>query len=111
MTNTPYTIIRADGAQEVREAVLGEHSNYEALQALLCPLLDCDYAEHVRVLHNGEYLDLFVDEDGLHKDLPRNELATTIYRNNVMTHEPDTDPESLPFIAGDAVLFDRKVWN
>jgi hypothetical protein len=69
--------------------------------------------EHVNVWHTGKYLDMFVDETGVLKALPRNEQATTIYRANVLAHEPETvgDIEELPFIAGDAVLFMEKVWG
>jgi hypothetical protein len=75
-------------------------------------------AERVRVIRsaaepyrNGdEYLDMFVDEDSHGRERPRNEAATTIYRANALRQFPGTDPESLPWIAGPAVLFDRRVW-
>jgi hypothetical protein len=69
-------------------------------------------AEHVNVFVDGEYRDMFVDEIGHAKDLPLNEAATVIYRNNVLVHEPGKyRPEELPYIVGDAILFGRKVWG
>jgi hypothetical protein len=53
---------------------------------------------------------MFVDEMGLPKNLPRNEKATEIYRNNWLTQHPGADPDSLPHIAGTAVIFSRRVW-
>lgn len=75
--------------------------------------------ERVRVIRsaseayrNGaEYLDMFIDEDGHSRDRPRrNEKATAIYRANWLRQHPSTDPETLPWIAGPAVLFDKRVW-
>lgn len=111
MIDTQFTILRADGTEEVRTERLNATPGYMALQVLLRPILGCEYAERVRVLHDGQALDLFVDESGLDKRLPRNEKATAIYRHNVLTQEPGTDPESLPYVVGDAVLFSRRVWG
>lgn len=111
MIDTQFTILRADGAEEVHSQRMHDKPGYMALQVLVRPFLACEYAERVRVLHDGQALDLFVDEDGLAKRLPRNEKATAIYRNNVMTRHPGTDPESLAHIVGDSVLFSRPVWS
>lgn len=111
MINTAFTILRANGDEEVRSARMHSTPGYMFLQVLLKPILGCVYSERVMVLHDGQRLDLFVDEGGHEKRLPRNEKATAIYRNNVLSHEPGTDPESLPHIAGDAVLFNRPVWS
>ena len=54
--------------------------------------------------------DMFVDEDGLTKRLPRNKKATAIYRNNWLTQHPNTDPESMACIVGPAVVFSARVW-
>ena len=56
------------------------------------------------------YTDMFVDEDGFTKNLPRNEKATAIYRNNWLTQYPNTDPEMMAFIVGPAVVFSDRVW-
>jgi len=59
-------------------------------------------------------LDMFVDENGLMKQLPRNEVATTEYRRACLAGKtvvpPPSDPELLNFIVGPAVLFERRVW-
>ena len=109
MINTQFTILRADGTEEVRTERMNATPGYMVLQVLLKPILGCEYAERVKVLHDGQRLDLFVDEVGAVKRLPRNEKATAIYRNAVLTLEPGADPESLPPIYGDAVLFARRV--
>jgi hypothetical protein len=68
--------------------------------------------EHVTVWYDGRYLDMFVDETGVLKALPYNNVATTIYRANTLAHEPDPGPvDELPYIAGSAVLFLDKVWK
>jgi hypothetical protein len=59
---------------------------------------------------------MFVSEYGhmrltTRERLPINDRATAIYRNNWMTQYPDTDPETLPNIAGIAILFYRTVWT
>ncbi|WP_042776361.1 hypothetical protein [Sinorhizobium fredii] len=75
--------------------------------------------EHVNVFwrystgERAHYMDMFVNEQGMLNRLPRNELATRIYRNNVLTHDPFRfpTPEALPWIAGPAVLFKERVWR
>lgn len=73
--------------------------------------------EHVRVFTSFEpggepgYTCMFVNENGHLVGLARNEVATQVYRNNVLVHEvPPPSPEDLPWIAGPAVLFKRRVW-
>ena len=67
--------------------------------------------EHVNVWHNDEYHDMFVNETGAFDGLPVNAAATKIYRANVMAHESSPpDPNDLPAIYGDAMLFDERVW-
>lgn len=78
-----------------------------------------DPCVHVNVFWNfpGDehfcYRDLFVNEMGQIRRLPRNELATKMYRNNVLVHDPTRFPlpEALPWIAGPAVLFRERVWQ
>lgn len=58
------------------------------------------------------YLDMFVNETGHLTGLPLNALATAIYQNNVLVHEPERAwLEKLPTIVGDAVLFEKHVWR
>ena len=59
----------------------------------------------------GEWTDMFVDEMGALRRLPRNDAATRIYRNGFLSKRPDDDPEKLPYIAGPAVVFLRPVWG
>lgn len=75
--------------------------------------------EHVNVFYdfNGDgracYRDMFVNENGHILGMPRNELATVIYRNNVLAHSApgQFNAEELPWIAGPAVLFRDRVWR
>ncbi len=67
------------------------------------------------MLHEGQRRDMFVSEYGRLQmpgrgPLPRNERATAIYRTLALVQAPATDPERLPWIAGPAVLFERRVW-
>ena len=66
--------------------------------------------EHVRVFWKGEYLDMFVDEEGIRKRLPVNILATIVYHNNMKVHAPERLGDDPPEIYGPAVLFMRRVW-
>lgn len=108
---TPYSVLQPNGT-EIHGCVGWENDpGYTKIAALVEPLLDGADLEHVNVFHEGRYTDMFVDECSRLKGLPRNEKATAIYRNNWLTHvDPKADPESLPFIAGPAILFFRKVW-
>lgn len=96
----------------MRRRSSAEGPGLDAIKAVVTPHLNGGRMEHVTVFHNGEYVDMFVDDDGKEKNLPRNEKATRIYRNNVLTHEPGKypDPEVLPYVYGPAVLFLEKVW-
>lgn len=107
---TAFTIFRVGAAPERREVDLPEVPGFDALRRVVEPLLDGARLEHVTVLHEGRRADMFVDEIGQLKGLPRNDEATGIYRNNWLTRHPGTDPEALPTIVGPAVLFDRRVW-
>lgn len=108
--DTPYKIIPVTGNSEERTADLAAKPDYRALQAITAPALNGGSLERVLVFHEGEYTDMFVDDRGLSKGLPRNEAATAIYRNNMLTHRRVKDPETLPAIYGPAVLFSRRVW-
>jgi hypothetical protein len=87
------------------------------IHIVVWPLLDRGDSEHhdmehVSVLFQDQHADMFVDERGVIDGLPRNDLATAIYRENWMRQHPDNDPESLPHIAGTAVVFHgRRVWS
>lgn len=87
-----------------------EGPSYKALSAVLDPLFFKRPWEHVSVLFEGRRTDMFVDESGVLDGLPRNEAATAIYRANWLSQYPHADPESLPHIAGLAVVFEKRVW-
>jgi len=81
------------------------------LRKAVLPQLNATYFEHVNVLFEGAAADMFVDETGHHSHRPRNELATMIYRAAWLDAHPADDPEDLPWIAGPAVVFGRRVWS
>jgi hypothetical protein len=120
---TGYTIYRPDGSEEHREVDWPRNPGYELIRNLVEPIVEGPM-EHVAVLDPAKVRrrrvdpaldrrDMFVDEIGhVRKDpRPRNEAATRIYRANWLRAHPGTDPETLPSIAGTAVLFHRIVWR
>lgn len=115
MMKTSYTIIRVGTEPEQVETELPDYPGYDKIKRIIGPLIGFEPLEHVAVLHDGERTDMFVSELGslaltTRPPLPRNEAATAIYRNNWLTRNPGTDPESMPAIYGTAILFDRRVW-
>lgn len=62
-----------------------------------------DLLERVRVRWNGEPTDMLVDEEGLLKHLPLNDIATSIYN----TGHPRTSWQP---IAGPALVFEKPIW-
>jgi hypothetical protein len=108
--STTYHILAIDGSRTTHIVEWPRDPGYRAIQTLIEPILAGGNLEHVAVLHEGQRRDMFVDEDGHSKRLPRNEAATRIYRTNWLTQHPGVDPEELPCIVGPAVLFDRIVW-
>lgn len=116
---TTYEVYRVGTAEVERcEVDWPSAPGYDRIKALVEPLLgEKEPLEHVAVLHEGKRRDMFVSEYGhvrltTRPPLPINDVATKIYRNNWMTRFPETDPETLPDIAGTAVLFtNRIVWT
>lgn len=108
--NTKYTVIRPDGTEQTHQIRLPAAPTLQTLRSLIVPHLAGGDLEQVSVLHNGKGTDMFVDEEGLLKRLPRNDKATAIYRAHYLKQHPGIDPEQLGFIAGTAVIFDRRVW-
>ena len=126
---TTYTIYHADGS-----LTLGtvwdwpENPSLEQLKAVIEPLVDGPM-EHVRVLDpaaaqqdvvgEDDYRDMFVDEQGHVRASgakPKNVQATAIYRANWlrafgMAGRSGASQEALPWIAGDAIVFDRRIWR
>ena len=114
---TLMLIMISDQPHETREVDMVRYPDYPTLRDLLTPILDCKYIEHVSVLadFNGgvdfRRADMFVDEDGHARRRPKNGAATAIYRRNALLHQGVKDPETLSWIAGPAVLFNRIVWT
>lgn len=115
---TKVLILTPNQASERRSFELPEQPSYGELADLVRLLLpDCENFEHVSVLAdfagglNFKRADMFVDEMGHPKGLPRNEAATVIYRRNALLRRDAGDPELLDWIAGPAVLFERIVWT
>jgi hypothetical protein len=114
---TEYTIFRpGHESGERHEIDWPEEPDYREIVALISPILGGAYLEHVTVLYEGLWHDMFVDESSATKlkpgyPLPRNDRATEIYRANWLSQYPGADPESLPAIHGPAVLFHRIVWT
>lgn len=121
---TEYLILYHDGREQRGQIDLPEpdaewtpgggpndRKRYRLVRNLVLTVIgEGNYPEHVNVWHDGKYLDMFVDETSVLKDLPFNPKATAIYRANHLAHDPDPEPEDeLPIIAGDAILFLEKV--
>lgn len=116
---TMMLIMWPDKPHATRPLLLPRNPGFHKLTEIIRPILKSAF-EHVSVLADftggTKYtqLDMFVDDIGKIKNLPRNEAATAIYRRaNLMGRSalPKVDdPEKLNFIVGTAVLFDRRVW-
>jgi hypothetical protein len=111
MITTRYIVLHTDGSMTAGEVDWPKSPSLKEIKALVEPILDGEM-EHVRVLDptSDEYRDMFVDELSRVRSKPRNEAATALYRNNWLVHEGG-EPEDLPWIAGNAVLFDRVIWS
>src|SRR5258708_1352178 len=95
---TTFTIIRLDQTLETaekREILLPLKPGYDLLMSTLKAMLPGADPEHVNVFWENKYTDMFVDDVGKLKELPRNEQATAIYRNNWMVHRQGVEPESM----------------
>jgi hypothetical protein len=110
---TTYRVITESGTVADHEILMERKPLYEDLRSLVEPHLGGARLMHVRVLcpHLGQWTDMFVDEMGALRRLPRNDAATKIYRNGHLSRRPDDDPETLPYIAGTAVVFLRPIWD
>jgi hypothetical protein len=110
---TKYRVFSEAGTFADHEILMDEKPSYDDLRSLVEPHLGGARLMHVRVLCPllGAWTDMFVDEMGALRRLPRNDDATRIYRNGFLSKRPDDDPEKLPYIAGTAVVFLRQVWG
>ena len=90
---TRLLIMTPDEPNESRAVELPQQPTYGELRAVIEPLLGCEDFEHVSVLADFagglkfRRSDMFVDEMGHQKGLPRNEAATAIYRRNALLHQ------------------------
>lgn len=114
---TSYLIFRPGSEEpEVAEVDWPREPGYHRIKALVEPLLgENEPLEHVSVLYNERPTDMFVSEMGAialatRGPLPVNRAATEIYRAWSMKRRPGDNPETLPHIAGTAVVFQRQVW-
>lgn len=106
---TYYVIIRANSEGQELTCDLPEQPSYDDIKRIVQPVLGPKrWMERVAVLHNGKACDMFVDECGAIDGLPPNPAATTVYR--AWRVSKGDNPNSLPMIYGDAVLFTRRVW-
>jgi hypothetical protein len=109
---TGYTTLRTSGERETHSVDLPQDPGLSQLEALVLPIIGKkNWMERVGLTHEGKPVDMFVDENGHLKDLPLNLTATLIYHAHIAgPNYPFTNPDALPYIAGDAVLFHRRVW-
>jgi hypothetical protein len=116
LIDTFYRVITPSDSPLMRLCVRWPREpGYDLVRAVVEPHLGGEPLEHIAVLHNGARRDMFVSELGTialttRPPLPRNERATAIYRAAWLARHPECDPESLAWIAGPAVLFERRVW-
>lgn len=126
MMGTKYKIIEASGNVTERTVNWPKAPKLEYFQKLLLPILGphsdfeqvsvwVDYAALDATTGDFAARDMFVDDRGKMKMLPRNDVATVLYRNAVMMgktrYAAPPDPEMLSMIYGTAILFERKVWT
>ena len=116
--NTSFTVNYTDGSVSGGEIDWPENPTLDQIKVLVEPIVGGSL-EHVRVLNpisveadeltDEDYLDMFVDEVGVGRKL-RNDAATGIYRANWLRANGG-DPEDMPWIAGTAIVFNRRIWR
>jgi hypothetical protein len=95
----------------ISDYYLPQEPKLSELRAVVEPHLKGQRLERVRVLlPTHGYTDMFVGEFSADGSWPQNPIATTHYRRNWITHNPQAKAEDLPAIYGPAVLFLRRVW-
>jgi hypothetical protein len=110
---TRYRVFTETGGRVDHEILMEKKPVYQDLFALVEPHLGGASPMHIRVLcpFLNAWTDMFIDDMGALKRLPRNEEATRIFRNGYLAKRPGDDPEKLPYIAGPAVVFLRSLWE
>ena len=104
-----YRVFGPGKSGSVHRVEMSRTPTVAEIKAALRPHLEGGTPEHVIVLLDGRPADMFVDEMATAKGLPRNEEATKVYRANWLKRHRQ-DPETMPFIAGPAVLFEDLIW-
>jgi hypothetical protein len=104
-----YHVLKPDGREQEHVTTLAQNPSADEIRKVVRRYMD-GAPEHVSILRHDRRADMFVDEDSHLKRLPRNEGATALFRAVALNLDPGRDPETLPFIAGPAVLFDDVVW-
>ena len=105
-----YTVLKPDGRNVDSVATLPRNPTTDDVRSVVSRFFDGGAAEYVAVLHDNRRADMFVDEHSHLKHMLRNEIATRLFRAPALQIDPQRDPETLPYIAGPAVLFDRPIW-
>jgi hypothetical protein len=110
---TRYRVFTETGVSADHEILMEKKPVYDELLRLIEPHVGGASLMHVRVLcpDLNAWTDMFIDDMGALKKLPRNDAATKIYRNSFLSKHPDDDPEKFPYIAGPAVVFLRPIWE
>ncbi|MGL5156246.1 MAG: hypothetical protein ACRC9H_15195 [Aeromonas veronii] len=109
---TEYTILRASGERVTHSVDLPQDPHLQQLEAIVLPVIgERNWMVRVGLTFEDHPVDMFVDEFGHAKELPLNLTATLIYHAHIAgPNYPFTNPEGLPYIVGDVVLFHRRVW-
>jgi hypothetical protein len=114
---TRLLVMTPDFANERRTFELPKRPTAEEVGQLVALLIPgCERAEHFEVQadFNGgldfKAADMFADLERVRKKLPWNENATVILRRAAVM-QGEKNPKILPWIAGPAVLFQRRVWG
>lgn len=110
MSDTAIVIYRPGKAPE--QQTVPHPYGVQAVTSVVSPLLGGSDVDHVPVVYNGAWRDLFVDPMAEIRGMDRNEMATAVYQNYLLSKFPDTDIDTAPAIYGSAVLFCQdKVWR
>lgn len=109
-----YKLIRTNGDEQQYTVRLSSPPDFEELNSVWKEHFPGTNLERVRVIVDGKYMTMFVDETGIHKDLDPNPEATIVYWENTRQHDPDRYEMYLqhggPAIHGDVLLWEDEVW-
>lgn len=113
LEKTTFLIIDPDGKRTSGVVRWPKTPTFDQISETVRPLLQANrdgaQLERVAVLHDGEPVDMFVDQaSGLFPELPENEYATKIYHAASVARGRDLT--NAPKIYGRAILFSRRVW-